>query len=225
MAGFNFSSPSSAKEAIAIQNELRDKVIIDDKYDPPLTIAGLDVGYDPAAGEAKAALVVMQYDDLQIIEEITATAKTDFPYIPGLLSFREIPAIQKIFEMIDTRPDMIIVDGQGIAHPRRLGIASHIGVLLDIPTIGVAKKKLCGAHDDLSLTRSSKTALMHHGERIGTVYRSRDNVKPIYISPGHRIGNDNAVLIVKNMLRGYKLPEPTRLADKLSKYSKEKLLV
>jgi deoxyribonuclease V len=214
----SYPAPSTAAEALAIQKDMRDLVRIEDDFGPVKTIAGIDVGYDINNNMSKAALVLM--DDLTVLESIVDTDPTPFPYIPGLLSFREAPIILKLLSRLKRDPDMLFIDGHGIAHPRGLGIASHVGVLTGLPSIGVAKSVLCGKYAEPAPEKGSAAPLMHKGQRIGTVYRSRDRVKPIYISPGHRIGHESAVQMVEKFLTKYRLPEPTRLADKLSKIAK-----
>lgn len=212
-----FQTPQTAAEALLIQQKMRSLVRIADDFGPVKTIAGIDVGYDIAGNMSKGALVLMNIDELVPLKSIVTTDTTPFPYIPGLLSFREAPIILKLLSRLEEQPDLLFIDGQGIAHPRRLGIASHIGVLTGLPSIGVAKSVLCGRYKEPSLEKGSSEPLVHKDEKIGTAYRSRDKVKPIFISPGHRISHENAVNIVAKCLTRYRLPEPTRLADKLSK--------
>ena len=158
----------------------------------------------------------MTFPQLDLVEEVTATAPTTFPYVPGLLSFRELPAVLAAFDRLRQPPDLLLCDGQGIAHPRRFGIAAHLGVLLDRPTIGVGKSKLIGEHDPVGDVRGASVPLRDHGQTIGVVLRSRQHVRPIYISIGHRISLATAVEYVKRCLGRYRLPEPIRLADKLA---------
>lgn len=208
-------TPASSAEAIAIQQELRQHVVLNDDFDELNTIAGIDVGYDLKTNQSRAALVLLKNGELTT--SVVAYDETPFPYVPGLLSFREAPVILKALACLQEPPDLIFVDGHGVAHPRRLGVAAHIGVLSGLPTIGVAKKKLCGDFDEPGPHRGDRSLLMHKGERIGTVLRSKENVKPLFISPGHRVSHDTAVALVLQYLTRYRLPEPTRLADKLSK--------
>lgn len=209
--------PPSYRQAISIQNDMRRHVRIEDDFPPVKTIAGIDVGYDIRLDLSKAAMAVLSFPDMELQVSAIAFKPTDFPYIPGLLSFREAPVILKVLSLLETPPDMLMIDGHGIAHPRRLGIAAHIGVMTGLPAIGVAKSRLCGRHDEPEIHKNAVQPLRDKGETIGTVLRSRDNVKPLFISPGHRIGHDSAVEIVRQCLGGYRLPEPTRMADKLSK--------
>jgi deoxyribonuclease V len=208
---------ASITEAIEIQQKLRKKVSLRIEKTRPRIIAGIDVGYDPQRNLSKAALVVMEESSNDIAHSVVAFDATSFPYVPGLLSFRETPVILKALSCLKTSPDLLFVDGHGIAHPRRLGIAAHIGVLTGLPTIGVAKKKLCGRYTEPAPGKGSVSDLMDKGEKIGTVLRSRDNTKPLFISPGHRMDHEGAVAWVEKYLVRYRLPEPTRLADKLSK--------
>lgn len=212
-----FSAPGSGKEARDIQNDLRRHVVVRDDFPPPRIIAGIDVGYDIRANVSRGALVLMMYDTLTPVKTIIEMDPTPFPYIPGLLSFREAPVILKMLAHLSVQPDILMIDGQGIAHPRRLGIAAHIGVITGLPAIGVAKSVLCGNYVEPGMRRGDSQPLLHQGEKIATAYRSRDKVKPIFISPGHRIGHDSAVALVEHCLTRYRLPEPTRLADKASK--------
>ena len=162
-----------------------------------------------------AAAVVIDTSDFSIIETTTASRKVDFPYIPGLLSFREAPACIDAVEKLKTNPDVFVVDGQGIAHPRRLGIASHIGLLIDKPTIGCAKSRLIGTFDEPGSKKGSHNPLMDSGEKIGEVLRTRTDVKPVYVSVGHKCTLDDAISIVLECTTKYRLPEPSRLAHQL----------
>jgi len=203
-------------EAVAIQNELRSSVVRTGSPRPLRTVAGADVSYARRAETMYAAVVVIRWLSGEIVEEVTAQRPAEFPYIPGLLSFREMPALLAAFAALRTRPDVIIYDGHGIAHPRGLGIASHLGVLLDVPTIGCAKKRLVGEHTQPKPRKGSRTPLRLGGTTIGTVLRTRTNVKPVFVSVGHRIGLRPAVKLVLEAATRYRLPEPTRLAHVLS---------
>jgi deoxyribonuclease V len=210
-------SPASITEAIEIQQELRGRVSLHAEKAVPKIIAGVDVGYDPQKNMSKAALVIMEEDSMEILRSVIAFDATPFPYVPGLLSFREVPVILKALSCLKTPPDLLFVDGHGIAHPRRLGIAAHVGVLTGLPTIGVAKKRLCGRYEEPGVSKGSVSDLKDKGEKIGTILRSRDKTKPLFISPGHRMDHAGAVAWTQHYLTRYRLPEPTRLADKLSK--------
>jgi deoxyribonuclease V len=159
-----------------------------------------------------AAVVVLNYPGLEIVEVQTVTGRVTFPYVPGLLSFREIPLIIPAFEKISNTPDLVLMDGQGFAHPRRIGIACHLGLFLGIPTIGCAKSRLIGEYQEPRLKRGNWSELTDNGEVIGAVLRTKDNVKPVYVSTGHMIDLKSAVHWVGACCRGYRLPEPTRLA-------------
>lgn len=204
-------------EAIAIQEELQAEVITEDKFKEPVQyVAGVDMGFEADGTISRAAVAVLSFPDLEVIETSLAYRPTTFPYIPGFLSFREIPAVLDALEKITTIPDIILCDGQGIAHPRRFGIACHLGVLMDIPTIGVAKSLLVGKHEIVPETKGSSQPLIHKGETIGAVVRSRTNVKPLYISSGHRVSLPTAIDYVLRCTPKYRLPETTRIADKLA---------
>jgi deoxyribonuclease V len=212
-----FSPVQSVSEAKQIQESLRTQVIIHDQFDIPHIIAGIDVALPQRGSLTRAVVVLLTYPNLTLIETAIAEIPTQFPYIPGFLSFREIPAILKAIESLQNQPDLIFCDGQGLSHPRRFGIACHLGVLLDKPTIGVAKSRLIGTHAAVPLEKGEWVPLWEHQERLGAVLRSRTKVKPLYISPGHRISIETAIDYVQKTLTRYRLPEPTRLADKLSK--------
>ena len=217
MSSEMFYPVQSVSEAKQIQESLRTQVMIHDQFDIPKIIAGIDVALPQRGSLTRAAVVLLTYPDLNLIETAIAAIPTQFPYIPGFLSFREIPAILKAIESLQNQPDLIFCDGQGLAHPRRFGIACHLGVLLDKPTIGVAKSRLIGTHAAVPLEKGEWVPLWNHQERLGAVLRSRTKVKPLYISPGHRISIETAMDYVQKTLTRYRLPEPTRLADKLSK--------
>lgn len=180
-------------------------------------IAGVDVGYDIKRNLAHASIVTMRRGELQPLQQVQAFVPAEFPYIPGLLSFREIPAIIAALAQLKAAPDILMVDGQGIAHPRRMGIAAHLGIVMDIPSVGVAKSRLTGRFNMPGMKKGEYSPLMFGKEQIGVVLRSRDNVKPLFISPGHRMSMKSALGVVQECLTSYRLPEPTRIADKLSK--------
>ncbi|MBD2604487.1 deoxyribonuclease V [Scytonema hofmannii FACHB-248] len=204
-------------EAIAIQEELQAEVITEDKFKEPVQyVAGVDMGFEADGTISRAAVAVLSFPDLLLVETSLAYRPTTFPYIPGFLSFREIPAVLDALEKITTIPDIILCDGQGIAHPRRFGIACHLGVIVDIPTIGVAKSLLVGKHEIVPETKGSWQPLIHKSETIGAVLRSRTKVKPLYISSGHRISLPTAIDYVLRCTPKYRLPETTRIADKLA---------
>ena len=199
-------------EAVKIQRELRERLIL---KAPEMTIklvAGADVSYSKGSDVFFSSVVVLEMPRMNVVEEVTAEGKVDFPYIPGLLSFREAPILIKAFEKVRNTPDVIIFDGQGIAHPRGLGLASHMGLVLGLPSIGCAKKILVGTHDPVGSEVGDHTPLVYKGNVIGAALRTRQNVKPVFISPGHKMDISSAVEIAIKTGGGYKLPEPTRQA-------------
>jgi deoxyribonuclease V len=161
---------------------------------------------------ATGAVVVLEYPGLNLVEVSVIRGTVNFPYIPGLLSFREAPLVLRAFQALETTPDLVLVDGQGIAHPRRIGLASHLGLFLDVPTIGCAKSRLCGSHEVPGIEAGEYTELMDKQEIIGVVLRTKVRTKPVYVSIGHRIDLPTAVYWVRECCKGYRLPEPTRLA-------------
>jgi deoxyribonuclease V len=203
-------------EARAIQEQLSQQVIVSDCLGKVKYVAGVDVGFEDNYAISKAAVVVLSYPKLELIETAIARIPTAFPYVPGYLSFREIPVILAALPQLNITPDLILCDGQGIAHPRRLGLASHLGVLLDLPTIGVAKSLLVGKHEPVPLTKGSWQPLIDQEETIGVVLRSRTKVKPLYVSIGHKISLATAIDYVMGCLTKYRLPETTRWADKIA---------
>ncbi len=204
-------------EAIALQRELARRVIREDRIGAVSRIAGVDMAINEESGMARAAVVLLTYPELEIVERHVYEEPIRMPYIPGLLSFREIPCILGAFAQLKQQPDLVMVDGQGIAHPRRLGIASHLGLWLDLPTIGCAKSILTGHHAPLGDEVGDWVPLRADGETIGAVLRTRAHVKPMIVSPGHRISLETSLRYVLACSKGYRLPEPTRQADKLSK--------
>ena len=203
-------------EAKAIQQKLRSQVITEDQLETVKYVAGVDVGFEDNYKITKAAVAVLSFPDLKLVESATAKIPTTFPYIPGFLSFREIPALLQALEKITITPDLILCDGQGFAHPRRFGLACHLGVLLNLPAIGVAKSLFIGEHEEVPLEKGNWQPLKHGEEIIGAVVRSRTNVKPLYVSIGHRISLPTAIDYVLKCTTKYRLPETTRLADKLA---------
>jgi deoxyribonuclease V len=206
----------STGEAKEIQEKIRDDV----SYEPLdtqniKTIAAVDISSARGDSHVHAAIVIMDIDSLEVVEEQWATVEDTFPYVPGLLSFREGPAIIAAWQKVKTEPDAVIFDGQGFAHPRRFGLASHLGLWLDTPSIGVAKKKLVGEFEELGEIKWSLAPLMDGHERIGTVLRSRENVKPIFISPGHKADIISSLEPVRKSIDKFRLPEPSRAAHKL----------
>ena len=198
----------SPSQAIALQKELASHVVTEGDACGVQLVAGCDISVPRFGKNARAAIVVLSYPSLEIVEVAKGYAELGMPYIPGLLSFREAPLILDLYDKLSVRPDILFVDGQGVAHPRRLGIAAHLGLWLDIPT----KSRLCVEHGEVGAESGSRAELCDKGELIGTVLRTRAGSKPLYISPGHKIGFDEAVGWVLACNRCYRLPEPTRLA-------------
>jgi deoxyribonuclease V len=199
-------------EAVALQRELAARV---DTASPPgevNLIAGCDIAYDRAAPVLYAAVVVVRLGDRTAVESAVVRAEVTFPYVPGLLSFREAPAILTAWESLRTEPDAVMLDGQGIAHPRRFGLACHLGLWLDRPTVGCAKTWLVGGYEEPGPAAGDASPLVVGGEAVGAVVRSAANVRPVFVSPGHRIDRDGAVALVRATLSGYRHPVPTRLA-------------
>ena len=199
-----------------LQTELAHRVRLEDDYPPLRLLAGVDVGFEEGGAITRAAAVLINAQTLQLLAEVIARRPTRMPYIPGLLSFRELPAVCQALEKLPQPPDMIFVDGLGVAHPRGLGIAANLGVITGLPTIGVAKSILVGHHAELGPLRGDRTDLVHRGKRIGTVLRSKDRIKPLIVSPGHRVSQASAPDLVLACCTRYKLPEPTPLADRLA---------
>jgi deoxyribonuclease V len=211
----------SPSQAIELQKQLAYEVVAEDRFDEPIkTVAGIDLGYDAKNDTSRAAVVVLKFPELELIETSEAILPIQFPYVPGLLSFRETPVAIKALEKLKTAPDLILCDGQGLAHPRRFGIACHIGLLADVPTVGVAKSLLVGKFENLGEARGSTAPLIHKKEEIGVVLRTKDKVQPLYVSIGYRISLETAVKYVLQCTPKYRLPETTRLADKLASYRK-----
>ena len=206
----------TVEEAREIQLALRDRVIRSDHVTKVRFVAGMDVGFEDNGAVARAAVVVLRFPDLATHETVIARRKVTFPYIPGLLSFREIPVVMAAFRRLKQSPDLILCDGQGYAHPRRFGLACHFGVLSDLPTIGVAKTRLIGEHTPIPNQKGSWRQLKDGKEVIGAVLRTRTGVRPLYISAGHRIGLRTAIKYVLACCTAYRLPETTRAAHNLA---------
>jgi deoxyribonuclease V len=206
--------------AVELQVELARRVIRTDQLaDRVLRVAGVDMAINEESGLARAAVVLLSYPQLEVLERHVYEEPVRMPYVPGLLSFREIPSILEAFAQLREQPQLVMVDGQGIAHPRYLGIASHLGLWLDLPTIGCAKSILRGSYDERALSEEAGAwvPLIYRHATIGAVVRTRTRVKPMIISAGHRISLETSLSYVLACSKGYRLPEPTRLADKLSK--------
>jgi len=204
------------KQAMALQSRLAGQVITEDRFQGVTRLAGTDVGFEDNGAITRAAVVVLAYPELELLDWAIARRQTTLPYIPGLLSFRELPAVLDAFDKISVTPDLVLCDGQGIAHPRRLGIASHLGVLTGLATIGVGKSRLVGKHAEVGEEKGSWGALEDGGETIGAVLRTRTAVRPLYISSGHQVGLQSAIDWVLKSVSRYRLPEPIRWADGLA---------
>lgn len=202
----------SVAQAMDIQRKLADRVSTIGEGVSPSLVAGVDMGINKAQKTGTAAVVVLSYPDLSLVELSVVTERLEFPYVPGLLSFREAPLLLAACEKLRMNPDIIMVDGQGMAHPRRLGLACHLGLFLNTPTIGCAKSRLCGRCQEPGNAPGDHSELVDREEVIGAVVRTRAGVKPVYVSVGHKIDLADAVNWVFHCCRGYRLPEPTRLA-------------
>lgn len=203
-------------QARAVQDALRPHLVLTDDLPPLRTVAGTDVGFSADGRETRAAIVVLTWPDLAPVASATATCPTAFPYVPGLLSFRELPALLAALARLPALPDLLLVDGQGLAHPRRCGLACHLGLLTGLPAIGVAKSRLIGTHDELPPERGAWVPLRDGGETLGAVLRTRAGVRPLYVSPGHRVSLPTAVALVLAATPRYRLPVTTRLAHRLA---------
>ncbi|MET0069424.1 MAG: deoxyribonuclease V [Candidatus Thiodiazotropha sp.] len=203
-------------EAVALQKRLKPQVIDRDCFGTLHRVAGVDVGFEAQGSITRAAVSVLSYPDLQPIEASVARLPTSFPYIPGLLSFREVPAILQAISSLRHAPDIFLCDGQGMAHPRRFGIACHLGVYTDTPAVGVAKTRLTGSHGEVPEQKGGWVPLIDKGETIGAVVRTRNRVKPLYISVGHRISLQTSIRLVLACTTRYRLPETTREAHRLA---------
>ena len=201
------------KEAIKIQTDLRKRIVRRDSFDKIRVIAGADVSFDKNKSEGYGGVITYSFPDLKEIERRCARAKINFPYIPGLLTFREAPVLLKSFAALKTEPDVIIFDGQGLAHFRRMGLATHMGILLNKPTLGCAKSRLIGTFEDPGEDAGCYSPLLDNGETIGAVLRTRQRVNPVFISQGNMISFKTCIKIVLKCVDGYRIPRPTREAD------------
>jgi deoxyribonuclease V len=204
------------KGAIALQRRLRDLVVREDAMGRVERVAGIDVGFEDGGRITRAAVAVLSFPDLTLENSALARTPTRFPYVPGLLSFREAPAVLEALAGLRRPPDLILYDGQGIAHPRRFGVASHVGLLADIPTIGVAKTRLVGDYGMVPPDRGGWVPLSAEGEEIGAVLRTRAGVKPVFVSIGHRVSLPTAIAWTMACTRRFRLPETTRWAHRLA---------
>lgn len=202
----------SAQEAIKLQKQLAPQVEITPLSKPPKLIAGADLSFDKGSDEVWAGIVVLSFPELQIVEERGLQTRAPFPYVPGLLSFREAPAVLEVWEQLRHKPDVLVLDGQGLAHPRRFGLACHLGLWLGIPTYGSAKTLFVGDFENLGEARGSVAEMKHRGEVVGAAVRTKNKVTPVYVSVGNKLTLDDAVELTLGSDGGYRVPEPTRRA-------------
>ncbi|MGV3615349.1 MAG: deoxyribonuclease V [Fimbriimonas sp.] len=202
----------SPEEAVALQRELASRVVIESLTTRVETIAGCDISFNGDEERVFAGIVVLALPGLELVEQATVETIATFPYVPGLLSFREIPALMEAWAKLEREPDAVMLDGQGIAHPRRMGIACHFGLLVDRPTIGCAKSPLAGRFEAPGPERGDRSPIVHRGDVVGAAVRSKPRSKPLIVSPGHRCDVESAVALVMACGAGYRLPEPTRRA-------------
>ncbi|MGJ5751840.1 endonuclease V [Streptomyces puniciscabiei] len=209
--------PATEEEARAVQDELRGRVVLDERGPEPGTgrVTGVDVAYDDELDLVAAAAVVLDAATLEVVAEATAVGRVSFPYVPGLLAFREMPAVRAALDRLPCSPGLVVCDGYGLAHPRRFGLASHLGVLTGLPAIGVAKNPFTFTYDDPDPARGAWAPLLARDEEVGRALRTRDGVKPVFVSVGHRVSLDNAVAHTLALTPRYRLPETTRRADAL----------
>jgi deoxyribonuclease V len=203
------------REAIAVQQQLRTHVRLEPLNREIKTIGGADISFNKFSETIYTGIVVLSFPDLQIVDQVGLQTISKFPYVPGLLSFREAPSLLEAWEQLKLKPDVLMLDGQGIAHPRRLGIATHVGLWLDIPTLGCAKSILVGRHEPVPSTAGSQMRLIDRGEVIGVALRTKNNVAPVFVSPGHLMELSDAVALTLRSTTKYRQPEPTRQAHLL----------
>lgn len=203
------------RDAVELQKRLREGVKIVPLKREVKTIAGCDISFNKYDPTIYAGIVVLRLPSLEVVEEVGVVSETKFPYVPGLLSFRETPSLLEAWERLKTEPDAVMFDGQGLAHPRRVGIASHVGLMLERPTLGCAKSVLVGKYEEPAQERGSWTPLVDKGETVGAALRTKNRVQPVYVSPGHLIDLEGAVELVLKTDGGYRQPEPTRRAHLL----------
>ncbi len=202
----------SPTDAIALQKELRSRLDLTPLQKEPKLVAGADLSFEIGSDTVYAGIVVLSFPDLQIVEERGIKTTAPFPYVPGLLSFREAPAILDVFSRLENKPDLLVFDGQGTAHPRGFGIACHVGLWLQIPTIGCAKTLLCGKYENLGEARGEFAPLIYKKESIGAALRTKNKVNPVFVSPGHKCDLASAIDVLLRCDGGLKIPEPTRRA-------------
>lgn len=202
----------TASEAIALQKELQSQLELRPLPTAPRLVAGADLSFDKGSDTVYAGIVVLSLPDLEIVEERGLQTTAPFPYVPGLLSFREAPAVLRVWEKLENRPDVLVLDGQGTAHPRGLGLASHLGLWLQTPTVGCAKTLFVGQFDEPAVERGARSDLVYKGEVVGAALRTKTRVSPVFVSPGHLIDLESSIELLLNCDGGYRIPEPTRRA-------------
>ena len=208
---------TNPESAVALQEQLRHRVILKDDFGPINTVAGVDVGFEDHDQVACAAIAVLRFSDLTVQESVAIRRPVTFPYIPGLLAFREVPIVMEALQNLRSKPDLLICDGNGYIHPRRCGFACHLGLVSGLPTMGIAKTPYVGKFEPLPETRGSWQPILDAGETIGAALRTQKQVKPIYVSVGHRMSLSRAIDFALKCSPRYRLPETTRQADQLSK--------
>jgi len=208
--------PSTFEDAKLIQEKFRSHVIASSRLNKVRYVAGIDIGFENQGKVTRAAIAVLSFPDLELVEQQVVRDKTRFPYVPGYLSFREVPAALKAFEKLSITPDLLLCDGQGLAHPRRFGLACHLGLWTNLPSIGVAKSRLIGTHNEVAAEKGSWQPLRDQEEVIGAVLRTRTNVAPVYVSIGHKVDLPTAIDYTLRCTTKYRLPETTRWAHKLA---------
>lgn len=216
LGSFAHHWPRSVAEARAVQEELRTAVVREDDLGEVTRVAGADVGFEAGGRVTRAAVAILAFPELELWDQAVVRRDTTFPYVPGYLSFREIPAVLDAMAALAEPPHLVVCDGQGYAHPRRFGLACHLGVLLDIPSIGVAKSRLVGTYDEPGPNRGDWTPLVDGEEIIGAVVRTRRRVKPVFVSTGHRVSLETAIAMTLGCTTRYRLPETTRWAHRLA---------
>jgi deoxyribonuclease V len=208
---------ATPEAAIALQQELRSLVVMENDFGEVKTVAGVDVGFAEDDRVACAAIAVLRFPDLTLQESVMIHRPTTFPHVPGLLAFREVPVVMEALAELKTKPDLLLCDGNGYIHPRRCGFACHLGIVSGLPSIGVAKTPYLGEHEPLAEQRGAWQPIRDDGEVIGAIVRTQSNIKPVYVSVGHRISLNSAIEFVLKCAPKYRLPETTRQADQLSK--------
>lgn len=203
---------STIEQAREDQRALRRRIVLEDDFTGLKSVGGADAAFSSDGGTIFGAVVVLSFPELELIEAVYDHRPVDFPYVPGFLSYREGPVLYDLFKRLESAPDVVLFDGQGIAHPRGLGLASHLGILLDLPSIGCAKSRLVGDYNEPGPAKGDRSPLFYKQKQVGCTLRSRDKVRPIFVSPGHRVGLETSVKIALDCCRRFRLPEPCRLA-------------